>query len=119
MLLQTQGSETTEIVAKLLPAGKYLLVIEASFVNENTGLGQNTNRQVRCHSPSSGSVGLIEDMPGGFQRLTVNHIALIDLAVPTSVSYRCSVYGLPLLPGFESNVRSSARVMAIKVDSIS
>jgi hypothetical protein len=119
MLVQTQGSETTEIVAKLLPAGKYLLLVEASFVNENTGLGQNTNRQVRCHSPSSSSVGLIEDMPGSFQGLTVNHLAIIDLAVQTSVSYRCSVYGLPLLPGFESNVRASARVMAIKVDSIS
>jgi hypothetical protein len=58
-------------------------------------------------------------MPGGFQGLTVNHITTIDLPVPTSVSYRCSVYGLPLLPGFESNVRASARVMAIKVDSIS
>jgi collagen triple helix repeat protein len=113
-------TDATQVVTKLLPAGKYVLHYDVTILNENNYFAQNNSRTVLCgKTPSSSNDGVSGSVPGEFGTLDESFTTTADFAVPTTVGLACWVNENPLPPGVSSQVRAFVRIVAIRVDSIS
>jgi hypothetical protein len=121
-LVQTlvQSTPWTQVVTKLLPAGKYVLTYDFTILNENDYFAQNNSRTVICgKTPSSQNDGISGLVPGSFGTLIHTFTTTADFSVPTSVGLECKVNENALPTGVSSQVRAFVRIIAIRVDSIS